>query len=68
MRIGGSLRHSVIHQPIPTSVQYGFERVEDLMEVFQGTLKGDFNDARQGPTTTAREASESRVQAEHGDC
>ena len=46
-----------VHTPIHTSVQYGFERVEDLIGVFQGTLKGGFNYARQGtPTTAALEA------------
>jgi O-acetylhomoserine (thiol)-lyase len=49
--------HGAIHKPIHTSVQYGFERVEDLIGVFQGTLKGGYNYARQGtPTTAALEA------------
>lgn len=45
--------HGAIHKPIHTSVQYGFERVEDLVGVFQGTIKGGFNYARQGTPTTA---------------
>ncbi|CAG9169134.1 L-methionine gamma-lyase [Cupriavidus laharis] len=45
--------HGGIHQPIHTSVQYGFDRVEDLIGVFQGTKKGGFNYARQGTPTTA---------------
>lgn len=46
-----------VHMPVHTSVQYGYERVEDLIGVFQGTLKGRFNYARQGtPTTAALEA------------
>ena len=45
--------HGGVHQPIHTSVQYGFERVEDLIGVFQGTKKGGFNYARQGTPTTA---------------
>jgi len=49
--------HGAIHKPIHTSVQYGFDRVEDLIGVFQGTLKGGYNYARQGtPTTAALEA------------
>jgi O-acetylhomoserine (thiol)-lyase len=49
--------HGATRKPIHTSVQYGFERVEDLIGVFQGTLKGGFNYARQGtPTTAALEA------------
>lgn len=51
------VEHGGIHMPIHTSVQYGFERVEDLIGVFQGTLKGSYNYARQGtPTTAALEA------------
>ena len=47
------VEHGAIHKPIHTSVQYGFDRVEDLVGVFQGTLKGGFNYARQGTPTTA---------------
>jgi O-acetylhomoserine (thiol)-lyase len=51
------VEHGGIHKPIHTSVQYGFERAEDLIGVFQGTLKNHFNYARQGtPTTAALEA------------
>jgi O-acetylhomoserine (thiol)-lyase len=51
-RAAGS-EYGGVHQPIHTSVQYGFERVEDLIGVFQGTKKGGFNYARQGTPTTA---------------
>jgi O-acetylhomoserine (thiol)-lyase len=47
------VEHGAIHTPIHTSVQYGFERVEDLVGVFQGSIKGGFNYARQGTPTTA---------------
>ena len=47
------VEHGAIHKPIHTSVQYGFDRVEDLVGVFQGTIKGGFNYARQGTPTTA---------------
>ena len=51
------VEHGGIHKPIHSSVQYGFEQVEDLIAVFQGTRKGGFNYARQGtPTTAALEA------------
>ena len=51
------VEHGGIHKPVHTSVQYGFDRVEDLVAVFQGTGKGGFNYARQGtPTTAALEA------------
>jgi len=45
--------HGGVHMPVHTSVQYGYERVEDLIGVFQGTVKGRFNYARQGTPTTA---------------
>lgn len=55
-RFGGAPL-GAIHAPIHTSVQYGYERVEDLIAVFQGTAKGGFNYARQGtPSTAALEA------------
>ncbi|KIG11310.1 cystathionine gamma-synthase family protein [Caballeronia concitans] len=47
------VEHGGLRQPIHTSVQYGFDRVEDLIGVFQGTKKGGFNYARQGTPTTA---------------
>ncbi|WP_431276332.1 cystathionine gamma-synthase family protein [Variovorax ureilyticus] len=53
------VEHGAIHKPIHTSVQYGFDRVEDLIGVFQGTLKGGFNYARQGTPTSA--ALESKI-------
>ncbi len=49
--------HGGVHMPVHLSVQYGFNKVEDLIGVFQGTVKGGFNYARQGtPTTAALEA------------
>ncbi len=51
------VEHGAIHKPVHSSVQYGFDRAEDLIGVFQGTLKNHFNYARQGtPTTAALEA------------
>ncbi len=35
------IEHSGMHKPIHTSVQYGFDRTEDLIGAFQGTHKGD---------------------------
>jgi O-acetylhomoserine (thiol)-lyase len=56
-----------LHKPIHTSVQYGFDRVEDLVGVFQGTLKGGFNYARQGtPTTAALEAKITQLEQGRG--
>jgi O-acetylhomoserine (thiol)-lyase len=55
--------HGGIHKPIHTSVQYGFERVQDLIGVFQGTIKGGYNYARQGtPTTAALEAKVNQME------
>lgn len=61
-RLGGAA-HGAIHKPIHTSVQYGYEKVEDLIAVFQGTAKGGFNYARQGtPTTAALEAKVTQME------
>ncbi len=55
--------HGGVHMPIHPSVQYGFDKVEDLIGVFQGTVKGGFNYARQGtPTTAALEAKLTRME------
>ena len=56
--------HGAIHKPIHTSVQYGFDKVEDLIGVFQGTVKGGFNYARQGTPTQA--ALEAKINALEG--
>lgn len=57
------VEHGGLHKPIHTSVQYGFEKVEDLIGVFQGTLKGAYNYARQGtPTTAALESLLTRME------
>ena len=51
------VEHGALRKPIHTSTQYGFERTDDLIGVFQGRIKGGFNYARQGtPTTAALEA------------
>ena len=65
-RLGGA-EQGAIHQPIHTSVQYGYDTVEDLIAVFQGTAKGGFNYARQGtPTTAALEAKITKMERGHG--
>ena len=57
------VEHGGVHKPIHTSVQYGFDKVEDLIGVFQGTLKGGYNYARQGtPTTAALEAKLAKME------
>ena len=57
------VEHGGIHKPIHTSVQYGYDKVEDLIGVFQGTIKGGFNYARQGtPTTAALEAKVTQME------
>jgi O-acetylhomoserine (thiol)-lyase len=58
-----NIQHGGVHVPIHSSVQYGYERVEDLVGVFQGTVKG-YNYARQGTPTTA--ALEAKVNAMEG--
>ena len=65
-RLGGAPQ-GAIHQPIHTSVQYGYEKVEDLIAVFQGTAKSGFNYARQGtPTTAALEAKLTQMEGGFG--
>jgi O-acetylhomoserine (thiol)-lyase len=47
--------HGALHKPIHTSVTFGYDDVEDLVEVFQNRKKG-YAYSRQGnPTTTALE-------------
>ena len=59
------VEHGGIHKPIHTSVQYGFDRIEDLIGVFQGTIKGGYSYGRQGTPTSA--ALESKItQLEQG--
>jgi O-acetylhomoserine (thiol)-lyase len=54
---GGDRPSGGVHPPVHPSVQYAYDRVEDLIAVFQGKAKGSFNYARQGtPTTAALEA------------
>lgn len=54
---GGDRQSGGVHPPVHPSVQYAYEKVEDLIAVFQGKSKGSFNYARQGtPTTAALEA------------
>ncbi|BDI03353.1 cystathionine gamma-synthase family protein [Sphaerotilus microaerophilus] len=61
------VEHGGLHKPIHTSVQYGFDRVENLIGVFQGTLKGAYNYARQGtPTTAALEALLTQMEGGRG--
>jgi O-acetylhomoserine (thiol)-lyase len=52
-----------VHKPIHTSTQFGFDKVEDLIGVFQGTRKGAYVYSRQGtPTTAALEAKLTRME------
>ncbi|QHJ00851.1 cystathionine gamma-synthase family protein [Xylophilus rhododendri] len=53
-----------VHKAIHTSTQYGFDKVEDLIGVFQGTKKGAYVYSRQGtPTTAALEAKLTQMEA-----
>lgn len=57
------VEHGGVHKPIHSSVQYGFDKVEDLIGVFQGTVKGGYSYSRQGtPTTAALEAKITRLE------
>jgi len=58
------VEHGGVHKPIHTSVQYSFDRTEDLIGAFQGTLQGAYQYARQGtPTTAALEAKITALEA-----
>ena len=47
--------HGALHKPIHTSVTFGYDEVEDLVEVFQNRKKG-YAYSRQGsPTASALE-------------
>lgn len=51
------VEHGALHKPIHVSTQYGYDRVEDLIGMFQGTLKGAYGYSRQGtPTSNALES------------
>lgn len=56
--------HHAIRKPVHQSVQYGFDKVEDLIDVFQGKIKNAFNYSRTGTPTTA--ALESKLTALEG--
>lgn len=49
--------NGAIHAPVHPSVQYGFDNTQQLIDAFQGKIKGMSPYARQGtPTTAALEA------------
>ena len=50
-RVG--VEFGALRSPVHMSAQYGFEKVEDLIGMFQGTKKGAFNYARQATPTSA---------------
>lgn len=56
--------HGAVHQPVHPAVAYGFEKVEDLMAVFQGKQKG-YVYSRQG-SPTGRALEEKITLAEDG--
>lgn len=56
----GKPEHGALHQPIHTSVTWGYDDVNDLVEVFQNRKKG-YAYSRQGSPTTA--ALENKITA-----
>jgi len=51
----GKPEHGALHKPIHTSVTYGYDDVQDLVDIFQNKKKG-YAYSRQGnPTVTALE-------------
>lgn len=56
--------HGAVRKPAHHAVQYGFERVEDLIDVFQGKVKGVHVYTRQSSPTVA--ALEAKINAMEG--
>ncbi len=53
----GGVEHGAVRKPVHNSVQYGFDKTEDLIASFQGKKKGAFHYSRNGtPTASALEA------------
>jgi len=53
-----------VHKAVHIATQYGFDKVDDLIGVFQGTKKGAYVYSRQGtPTTAALEAKLTGMEA-----
>ncbi|MGC1496030.1 MAG: cystathionine gamma-synthase family protein [Sulfitobacter sp.] len=51
------VEHGAVRKPVHNSVQYGFDKTEDLIASFQGKRKGAFHYSRNGtPTASALEA------------
>ena len=58
----GKPEHGALHKPIHTSVTYGYDDVQDLVDVFQNKTKG-YAYSRQGnPTVTALEAKVTQME------
>ena len=54
--------HGALHKPIHTSVTYGFDDVQDLVDIFQNKKKG-FTYSRQGnPTVSALETKVTQME------
>lgn len=47
------MEHCSLRAPVHTSAHYGFEKLEDLIGIFQGTKEGSFNYSSQGTPKTA---------------
>ena len=47
--------HGALHKPIHTSVTYGYDDVQDLVDIFQNKKKGYAYSRQDNPTTTALE-------------
>jgi len=58
----GKPEHGALHKPIHTSVTYGYDDVQDLVDVFQNKTKG-YAYSRQGnPTVTALEVKVTQME------
>ena len=58
----GKPEHGALHKPIHTSVTFGYDDVQDLVDVFQNKTKG-YAYSRQGnPTVTALETKVTQME------
>ncbi len=61
------MEYGALRAPVHASIQYGYDWVENLIDIFQGKKRGAFNYSRQGtPTTAALEAKITVLEGETG--
>ena len=56
------IEHGAVHKPVHTSVAFGYEKAEDLAQVFQGNQPGYTYGRQVNPTVDALEDKISRME------